>query len=72
MMSQDAPDAKPTPPDWTTRSTLSVEEAGAILGLSKDSAYKAVARGEIPALRLGRRLRVPTEQLRRLLAGDLA
>lgn len=56
-------------PDPTDRPTLSVEEAGQILGLSKDSAYKAVARGEIPALRLGRKLRVPTEQLHRMLAG---
>lgn len=56
-------------PNPLERPTLSVEEAGEILGLSKDSAYKAVARGEIPALRIGRRLRVPTERLRQLLAG---
>lgn len=59
-------------PDPKTQPTLSVEEAGDILGLSRDSAYKAVARGDIPVLRIGRRLRVPTERLQHLLAGTQA
>lgn len=64
-----APPMKPSPLD---QPTMSVEEAGQILGISKDSAYKAVARGEIPTLRLGRRLRVPTEQLKQILTGARA
>ena len=41
------------------RQTLTVEEAAEILGIGRNSAYEAIRRGEIPALRLGRRLVVP-------------
>lgn len=47
--------------------TLSVDEAGEMLGISRRSAYRAAARGEIPTLRLGRRLLVPTPRLLALL-----
>jgi excisionase family DNA binding protein len=43
--------------------TISIEEAGKILGLSRSAAYRAAARGEIPTLRFGRRLVVPTAKL---------
>ncbi|HEX2029556.1 MAG TPA: helix-turn-helix domain-containing protein [Nitriliruptorales bacterium] len=43
--------------------TLTVEEAGELLGLSRSSAYRAAARGEIPTIRLGRRLVVPSAKL---------
>jgi excisionase family DNA binding protein len=43
--------------------TVSVEEAGRLLGLSRRSAYRAVERGELPVLRFGRRLLVPTAKL---------
>ena len=41
------------------RLALSVEEAGALLGISRDLAYDLVARRELPSVRLGRRLVVP-------------
>jgi excisionase family DNA binding protein len=44
-----------------------VEEAGEMLGISRRSAYRAAANGELPALRIGRRLLVPTAQLLDLL-----
>lgn len=47
--------------------TVSVEEACALLGLSRRSAYRAVERGELPVLRFGRRLLVPTAKLLVLL-----
>jgi excisionase family DNA binding protein len=50
--------------------TLTVEEAGRLLGISRGRAYEAVRTGEIPSVRLGRRLLVPTAQLRRMLAGS--
>ncbi len=56
-----------TTTDWRDRSTLSVEEAGDVLGLSRASSYGAVSRGEIPTIRIGRRLLVPTARLRTLL-----
>jgi excisionase family DNA binding protein len=43
--------------------TLSVEQAGKLLGLSRSSAYRAVERGELPTLRLAGRLHVPTARL---------
>ncbi len=45
------------------RMALSVEEAGALLGISRDLAYDLVARGELPSVRLGRRLVVPRRAL---------
>ena len=48
--------------------TISVPEAGKLLGLGKDAAYAAAARGDIPVLRFGRWLRVPTAALRAMLA----
>jgi excisionase family DNA binding protein len=40
--------------------TISVPEAGEIYyGLSRNGSYDAVRRGEIPAIRVGRKLRVP-------------
>ena len=47
--------------------TMTVEEAGELLGLSRSSAYRAAARGELPTLRFGRRLVVPTRRLLTLL-----
>lgn len=54
-------------PSGTERLTLTVEEAAASLGISRASAYEAVRRGEIPAIRIGRRLLVPKARLDRLL-----
>lgn len=50
--------------------TLTVEEAGRLMGLSRASAYKAAARKELPTIRLGRRLVVPTGILMRMLGVD--
>jgi excisionase family DNA binding protein len=51
-----------------SRKTLSVTEAGKQLGLGKNGAYAAVARGEIPVLRFGSRLRVPVAAFERMLS----
>ncbi len=58
---------RPTDVPLAERVALSVEEAGALLGISRDLAYDLVARGELPSVRLGRRLVVP----RRALEGTL-
>jgi excisionase family DNA binding protein len=47
--------------------TISVERAGELLGVSRRAAYRAASRGEIPTLRVGRRLLVPTQRLLDLL-----
>jgi len=50
--------------------TFTVEEAAEMLGISRTFAYEAVRRGELPAIRIGRRLLVPRAALARLLASD--
>jgi excisionase family DNA binding protein len=52
----------------TEKLTVSVVEAGFILGLSPATSYRLVHEGTIPALRLGRQLRVPIVQLEKLLS----
>jgi excisionase family DNA binding protein len=52
----------------TTRLTLSVEEAGELLGISRGLAYELVRKGELPSLRLGRRLVVPRAALQSILS----
>jgi excisionase family DNA binding protein len=50
------------------RLTLTVEEAARSLGVSRAHAYELAARGEIPTLRLGRRILVPKEALVRMMS----
>lgn len=55
------------PSDTTVPQTMSVEQAGRLLGISRRSAYRAVAGGHLPVIRLGRRMLVPTHKLYALL-----
>jgi len=43
-----------------------------MLGISRDAAYEAARRKEIPTIRLGRLLRVPKAALDRMLNGEAA
>lgn len=54
------------------RVTITVSEAGRLLGIGRSAAYDAVRRGEIPGLRIGRRLLVPVPRLLALLGNDAA
>ena len=47
--------------------TMSVRGAAELLGIGLRQAYEAVHRGEIPAIRVGRRLIVPTSRLLELI-----
>jgi excisionase family DNA binding protein len=49
---------------------MTVEEAARVLGISRSSAYECVRRGELRAVRLGRRLVVPRLVVDQLLAGN--
>jgi excisionase family DNA binding protein len=49
---------------------LTVPEAGRLLRISRGSAYEAARRGEIPTLRIGSRVVVPTQQLLAILGAD--
>jgi excisionase family DNA binding protein len=49
------------------RLTMTVPEAGAKLGLGRNSSYEAAARGEIPTIRFGKLLKVPKAAFQRML-----
>jgi excisionase family DNA binding protein len=52
------------------RTTVTIEEAGDVLGVGRGTAYECAQRGEIPTLQLGRRLVVPVPLLLSML-GDV-
>ena len=54
------------------RRTYTVEEAGKILGLSRNTAYARATDGTLQTIRFGRRLLVPKAALDRLLGGEAA
>ena len=47
----------------TEKLTLSVEEAGKLLGVSRQVAYQLIHRPDFPTLHIGRRVLVPKKQL---------
>jgi excisionase family DNA binding protein len=55
------------PPPAKPPRTISVEEAGEILGIGRMAAYQAVWRGQIPSIRIGRRLLVPLAKLNEMV-----
>jgi excisionase family DNA binding protein len=54
------------------RRVVTVNEAAAMLRISRGAAYEAARRNEIPTIRIGRRLLVPLAALERMLAGNTA
>ncbi len=58
---------RPIVPDPVERPTLTVEETASILQISRSTVYDALRSGEVPCLRVGRRVLVPTARLRDLL-----
>ncbi len=48
--------------------TVTTAEAARLLGISRNLAYEAARRGEIPTIRIGRRILVPIAGLERLLS----
>jgi excisionase family DNA binding protein len=57
-------------PISTDRVTLTVDEAAQLLGISRTLAFQAVRNGDIPAIRIRRRILVPVAQLNDLLLGS--
>ena len=49
---------------------LTVEQTATLLGISRGLAFAAVRAGEIPHVRIGRRILVPREALLRLVLAD--
>lgn len=55
--------------DGSKQLVLTVAEASKLLRISRGAAYEAIKQGQIPAVRVGRRLLVPRASLERLLDG---
>lgn len=51
----------------SVRETVSIPEVAKVLGISKNLAYAAAARGEIPTIKVGHRVLVPKAALDQLL-----
>jgi excisionase family DNA binding protein len=49
------------------KKTLSIPEAGKALGIGRSAAYEAARTGQLPTIRIGKRLLVPIVALERLL-----
>ena len=49
---------------------MSVPEAGKILGIGRAAAYEGARTGEIPTIRIGKRILVPMAALERMLDAD--
>ena len=49
------------------RLTYEVPEAGALLGLSRNASYCAAKRGELPIIKIGKRMKVPKAAFHRML-----
>ncbi len=54
-----------TLPDPSAEPTISVDRASRVLGLSDRATYAACERGDIPSIRVGRSVRIPTAQFLR-------
>ncbi|MCE3277387.1 MAG: Helix-turn-helix domain [Propionibacteriaceae bacterium] len=57
-------------PSATSQPTMQVDDVAKALGLSRGAAYNAIQTGEIPSIRIGRRIVVPTAAVRRMLQLD--
>jgi excisionase family DNA binding protein len=52
--------------------TISIAEAAKFLGIGRNQAYEAARRGEIPVIKIGKRLLVPRAALNRVLDSGAA
>jgi excisionase family DNA binding protein len=51
--------------------TKTIDEAAQELGIGRNQTYAAARRGEIPTIRIGKRILVLREPLKRMLEGSL-
>jgi len=55
------------PPELEGKLTITVTEAAELLGVGRDQAYAAVKSGDLPSLKLGRRILIPVAPLLKTL-----
>ena len=61
----------PIPPGLEGKATIDVPEAGEFYGLGRNASYAAAARGDLPTVRIGKKIRVPVAQLLRQLGYEI-
>lgn len=54
------------------KATVTVIEAAKRLGIGRNQAYEAAHKGQIPVIKIGKRLLVPLAALERMLNGEAA
>ena len=52
------------------KKTITIVEAAKILGIGRNHAYAAARRGDIPIIKIGKRILVPRLALERMLQGS--
>jgi excisionase family DNA binding protein len=67
------PNARTGRPNGAPKPLISVEQAAELLGQSRSSVYRAIAKGELPLplLRIGGRYRIPRISVERLVDGQM-
>ncbi|WP_327139027.1 helix-turn-helix domain-containing protein [Nocardia sp. NBC_01327] len=50
--------------------TVSIPDAARLLGIGRSTVYAAAKSGELPAIRVGRRVRIPSRWIRQALRVD--
>jgi excisionase family DNA binding protein len=53
------------------RLTYTVPDVAALLGISRGAAYQAARNGQLPTIRIGKRLLVPIAALKKILGESL-
>ena len=56
-----------SPDELESRTIITIKEMSTILGIGRNTAYEAVKKGEIPSVKVGRRILVPSKALDRWL-----
>ena len=59
-------------PEAANQPTMQVDDVAKALGVSRATVYTGVQTGEIPSIKLGRRIVVPTAAVRRMLQLDMS
>jgi excisionase family DNA binding protein len=54
------------------KATVSVDEAAKVLGIGRNQTYDGIKRGEIPSIKIGKRILVPRAALEAMLTGAKA
>jgi len=52
-----------SPDELESRTIITIKEMSTILGIGRNTAYEAVKKGEIPSVKVGRRILVPSKAL---------